>query len=141
MTIWYAFWPFWYALWSCGMLFQNHRKLQLRKLKVKTLFQLWHKKKTKFIMFMGTYSTYWEPSCTTRDLRSHVALLDTQLMEYGPTHQTIIWFSISSSHCWEKLSLDTSLLVWWLGHSPMLVVRLSCILQGLHPLLLPDLMS
>ncbi len=34
----------------------------------------------------------WEPSCTTLDLHSCVALLGAQLMEYGPTHHTVIWF-------------------------------------------------
>ncbi len=43
---------------------------------------------------MASYSTYWEPCSTTLDVRSRVALLGIQLMKYGPTHHTIIWFSL-----------------------------------------------
>ncbi len=35
---------------------------------------------------------FWEPRYTTLDLRSHVALLGTQLMAYSPTHHSSFGF-------------------------------------------------
>ncbi len=55
----------------------------------------------------------WKPSCTTLDLQSSMALLGTQLMEYGPTHHTIIWFSCSTlSMRFSALALSLLGLKW-----------------------------
>ncbi len=45
----------------------------------------------------GSHSTHCEPNYTTLNLRSGVVLQGTQLMEYGHTHHTIIWFSLISN--------------------------------------------
>ncbi len=50
--------------------------------------------KCAFVWFMWSYSTHWERSCITLVFWSSLALLGIQLMEYGPTHYTIIWFSL-----------------------------------------------
>ncbi len=72
------------------MLFQNHRKLKFRLFKDQEWFKSWHKKKTKCVWYIGSYSTHWEPNHTTLELRSHVVLLGTQLMEYGLIHHTLL---------------------------------------------------
>ncbi len=41
---------------------------------------------------MGSYSTH---RIILHSYSTHVALLGTQLVEYGPTHHTLIWFSLN----------------------------------------------
>ncbi len=134
LIIWYALCGMHrYITWSCDILFghlvcffdhvvcffQNYWKLQFRIFKGKWP-KPWHRKKTKFVWCMRSYSTCWEPSCTTPDLRSCSEVLGTQLVEYGPTHDTIIWFSLKTkwyishvvSHDLHVHVLTICLLVW-----------------------------
>ncbi len=59
-----------YAFWLCGMLFQNHRKRQLRIFKSQKLLKPWHKKKTNFVWCMRSYTSCWKHNCTTLDHQS-----------------------------------------------------------------------
>ncbi len=88
MTIWYAFW---YVV----CFFKTTENFNLVYLKVKHYQRHCIKRKNKFVWCMGQYYTPWEPSCTTLDLQSCVALLGIKLMEYGLTHHTVISFSLN----------------------------------------------
>ncbi len=83
LTMWYSVLTNWYAF------LKNTEKIILS-FNSQKWFKPWHIKKTKSVLYME--STHWEPICATLDLRSGVALLGTQPVEYGPTHQTITCF-------------------------------------------------
>ncbi len=109
MTMWYAFFAMWYVF------FQKHRKLQFRILEGLKCWKQWHIEKTKYVWCMVSYYTHWEPSCSTLN-QSHVALFGTQLVEYDPTHHTIIWFSLKRSLCH---AIDQTVSCFLLSHWPM----------------------
>ncbi len=60
-----------------------------------------------------SYSTDWKPSCTTLDLLSPVALLSTQLMEYGRTRHTVIWLSFNIYPFHNELFSQTHIIHIW----------------------------
>ncbi len=84
----------WYALYPCGMLLQNYRKLQLMIFKGQTCLKACHKTNTKLVWCMGSYSTLCEPKCTKRYFQSFIA--GHQLLEYGPhtPHNHLVSFNI-----------------------------------------------
>ncbi len=54
-----------------------------------------YKENQMVVWCMGSYSTRWESIYTALDFSSLCGTAVTQLMEYDPTHHTIIWFSLS----------------------------------------------
>ncbi len=62
----------WYDFWSCDMLISQMCVVHV------------------IILHL------WKPSSTTLNLQTSMALLGTRLMEYGPRHHTIIWFSCNT---------------------------------------------
>ncbi len=108
LTMWYAY--------------QNNRKLQFMVFRGQKSLNPWQKEKTKCVSCMGSYSTCWEPTCTTLHLRSHVALLGTELMNYSTTHQTIIQFSpINKYHTVFPLCIKHMILYSWYNISKYLL--------------------
>ncbi len=87
-------WPCGMILWPYGMFFQNRKTLQIRIFKGEKWLKRCHIKKTKRVWLMGSYSTLCKSNCTTPNLHSHVALLGTRFVMYGPMHHIIIWFSL-----------------------------------------------
>ncbi len=83
LTMWYAF-------------SKPHKKL-FSVFKGQKLLKPWHKRKPNVSVACG-HSTRWESSCATLELQSRVALLGTQLVGYGPTLYTIIWWSLNMSY-------------------------------------------
>ncbi len=89
-VMWYVVWSCGMDFWPCNMIVQTHRKLQFRIFKCQKWLKPWYKKKINVCGARG----HTPPNCTKFNRRSHMALLDTQLVEYCPTYHTIIWFSL-----------------------------------------------
>ncbi len=91
MIMWYTFWPYgtlFLTMWDPFFFLNN---LPFIIFKGQKWLKPWHKKPTKFVYGMWSYSTSLEPSYATR-----IVLLGIQIMVYGPTYHTFIWISLTT---------------------------------------------
>ncbi len=103
-----------YDFWPCGMLFQNHRKLQFRIFEGQKYLKPWHIKKTKCVWCIGHTAFVGRPALLSCGTAAQ------QTRGVWPTHHTIITFLLIHIPLWRESEKSQTLVHFY--SLPLLIV-------------------